>query len=87
MSGKQFWLYKFLQLQVSVYSYSSGLFGLYGLETSKYGNHDIFDTNLTQKHQKSTFSNMLTPVAFEMAFTTFVGLIIFYDTLKTRWTL
>ena len=79
MSRKQFWLYKFLQLQFSVYSYSSGLFGLYDLETLKYGNHDIFDTNMTQKQQKSTFINMLTPVAFEMAFMTFVGLFLVFD--------
>ena len=66
---------KFPQLQFSVYSYSSGLFGL---ETSKYEIHEIFDTNFTQKHQKSNFLNMLTPVAFEMAFATFVGLFLFF---------
>ena len=52
MSGKQFWLYKFLQLKVSDSSYASGLFGLNGLEIAKYGNHDIIDIKLTPKHQK-----------------------------------
>ena len=61
ISGKKFWPYKFLLLEDSDSSYFSSLFGLYGLETSKYGNNDIFDTNLTQKHKKGTFSNMLTP--------------------------
>ena len=74
MSGKQFWCYKFLQLQVSVYNYSSGL---YGLETSKYENHDIFDTKLTPKHQKSILINIFVPLAFEMALVTFVGLLYF----------
>ena len=77
MSGKQFWLYKFLQLEISDSSNSSGLFGLYGLETAKYGNHDIFDTKLTQNHQKITFLNIFTPLAFEMALATFVGLLYF----------
>ena len=77
MSGKQFWPYKFLQLEVSGSSYSSGLLGLYGLESAKYGNHDIFDTKLTQNHQKITFLNMFTPLAFEMALATFVGLLYF----------
>ena len=77
MLGKQFWLYKFLQLEVSGFSYSSNLFGLYGLESAKYRNHNIFDTKLTQKHQKITFLDLSTPLTFETALATFVGLLYF----------
>ena len=81
MSGKQFWLYKFLQLQVSVYSYSSGLFGLYGLEGQTKGIPQIINTSWLQLGEKIMKIQLLSYLAFGVTFKNFFGLFHFFEIL------
>ena len=71
------WIIWHPNVQVCSYSYQSSLFGLFGLVTLKYWNHQLLDTKRSQKHEKIIKFSYSSPVAFEMAFTTFVGLFWF----------
>ena len=92
MLEEHVWIISHPNVWVCSYSYQSGLFGLFGLETLKYWNHQLLDTKRSQKHEKIIKFSYSSPVAFEMAFTTFVGLFLVFNRFLishkasgTRW--
>ena len=74
MSEEQFWLCKQPPLQITISSYYSGLFGLYGLQIPKYWNLCFINSKWSQIYQKIRKNCIFDSLAFDLAFATFVGL-------------
>ena len=79
MLEKHVWMIWHPNVQVCSSSYHSGLFGLFGLETLKYWNHQLLDTKRCQNHEKIINFSYFGHMAFEMAFMTFVGLFLVFN--------
>ena len=77
MLEKQIWVYWHLHLQVVVSTIHAAFSGLFGLGTLTKGIFQCNNSKWSQRHQKIWKNDTIQPLAFDLAFTTFIGLLYF----------
>ena len=77
MLEKQIWVYWHLHLQVVVSTIHAAFSGLFGLGTLIKGIFQCNNSKWSQRHQKIWKNDTIQPLAFDLAFTTFIGLLYF----------
>ena len=77
MLEKHIWVYRHLHLQVVVSTVHAAFSGLFGLGTLTKGIFQCNNSKWSQRHQKIWKNDTIQPLAFDLAFTTFIGLLYF----------